>query len=71
MFVNVEMAGNVLHLSVRDNGVGFSQSELSMRRGIGIATKKERARLVGGTISIYADMAEGTTVSVEVPVNAA
>jgi len=65
------MVGNVLHLSVRDNGVGFSQSESGARRGIGIVAMKERARLVGGTVSIRADVAEGTTVSVEVPVIAA
>ena len=71
VFVDVSLVGNVLHLSVRDNGVGFSQSESSARRGIGIVAMKERARLVGGTVSIRADVAEGTTVSVEVPVNAA
>ncbi len=71
VFVDVGMVGNVLHLSVRDNGVGFSQSQSSTSRGIGIVAMKERARLVGGTVSIRADVAEGTTVSVEVPVNAA
>ena len=71
VFVDVGMVGNVLHLSVRDNGVGFSQSQSSTGRGIGIVAMKERARLVGGTVSIRADVAEGTTVSVEVPVNAA
>ena len=71
VFVDVAMIGNVLHLSVRDNGVGFSQSQPNISRGIGIVTMKERARLLGGTVSIRADVAEGTTVSVEVPVNAA
>ena len=71
VFVDVGMVGNVLHLSVRDNGVGFNLSASSANRGIGIVTMKERARLVGGRVSIRADVAEGTTVSVEVPVNAA
>ena len=70
VFVDVAMVGNVLHLSVRDNGVGFTSSA-GASRGIGIVAMKERARLVGGTVSIRADVAEGTTVSVEVPVNAA
>jgi PAS domain S-box-containing protein len=71
VFVNVGVTGNVLHLSVRDNGVGFSHAGAEVRHGIGIVTMKERARLVGGTVSIHADIAQGTTVSVEVPVNAA
>jgi PAS domain S-box-containing protein len=71
VFVDVGMVGNALHLSVRDNGIGFSQSGSGAGRGIGIVAMKERARLVGGTVSIRADVAEGTTVSVEVPVNAA
>ncbi len=71
VFVDVSLVGNVLHLSVRDNGIGFSQSGSGAGRGIGIVAMKERARLVGGTVSIRADVAEGTTVSVEVPVNAA
>ena len=71
VFVDVGLVGNVLHLSVRDNGIGFSQYGSGAGRGIGIVAMKERARLVGGTVSIRADVAEGTTVSVEVPVNAA
>jgi len=71
VFVNINMVGNVLHLSVRDNGVGFVQSAAGASHGIGIVTMKERARLVGGTVSIRTDIAEGTTVSVEVPMDAA
>lgn len=70
VFVNIGVTGDVLHMSVRDNGVGFSQSFPEVRHGIGIVTMKERARLVGGTLSIHADIAQGTTVSVEVPMNA-
>jgi PAS domain S-box-containing protein len=71
VFVNVGMVGNMVYLNVRDNGIGFNSSASSVSRGIGIVTMKERARLVGGRVSIRADIAEGTTVSVEVPVNAA
>jgi PAS domain S-box-containing protein len=71
VFVNVGMVGNMVHLNVRDNGIGFNLSASSTSRGIGIVTMNERARLVGGRVSIRADVAEGTTVSVEVPVNGA
>lgn len=70
VFVNVGVTGDMLHLSIRDNGVGFSPTGARTRLGIGIVTMKERARLVGGTVSIHADIGQGTTVSVEVPVKA-
>jgi len=69
-FVSVGMDGKMLRLNVRDKGIGFGQTA-DRRHGIGIVTMKERARLVGGTVSIQADVEQGTTVSVEVPVNAA
>ena len=67
--VKIGMTGNLLRMDVKDKGIGFRQSASGAGDGIGIVTMKERARLLGGTVSIHADIAQGTTVSIEVPVD--
>lgn len=68
VFVDVGVQGKTLQLNVTDNGIGFSAKASGSNGGIGIMTMKERARLVGGKVSIEADSDQGTRVSAEVPV---
>jgi len=63
--VAIEYRTSVLHLTVRDEGVGLKPSEAN---GIGIVAMKERAHLINGTLSIQSENGAGTEVSVEVPV---
>ncbi len=61
-----------LNLIVQDNGIGFDtqkKSELSdgANCGFGLSMMKERVVLLGGTIQIKSVSGEGTTVSVEIP----
>jgi PAS domain S-box-containing protein len=64
--VVVECRGNVLHLRIRDQGVGLSEPSES-RRGIGLVAMRERAHLINGRLSIQSQTGVGTEVSVEVP----
>lgn len=71
VFVTLEVVGNVLRLTVRDQGVGVSTDRLQAGVSIGIVGMKERAHLVNGTLSIQSQSGQGTEVSVEVPLTSA
>lgn len=58
-------------LTVKDNGRGFELpktiEELASADKLGLAGMQERARLIGGGLTLYSQIGEGTTVTVEVP----
>jgi two-component system sensor histidine kinase UhpB len=60
-----------LLLRIKDNGTGIpanmSCGAPNGRTGVGLASMRERAALLGGTFGIESD-AEGTTVSVSIPI---
>jgi signal transduction histidine kinase len=62
--------GNVV-LEVEDDGVGFDVAGLTesadQRRGLGILGMRERASLLGGTLQITSEPANGTRVKATVP----
>jgi two-component system sensor histidine kinase UhpB len=57
-----------IHLEIRDWGVGFHADESNGKAGIGLASMKERARLVNGTLDIKSAPGQGAVVIVDVPV---
>jgi signal transduction histidine kinase len=59
--------GRTLILTIRDNGRGITRGELSSVESIGLQGKTERARLLGGRLSIAGVPGRGTTVTVHVP----
>jgi signal transduction histidine kinase len=56
-----------VHLEIRDFGQGFDPLQVSKSEGLGLASMKERTRLVRGTISIDSAPGKGVTISVQVP----
>lgn len=56
-----------VYLDVRDFGQGFEPQNASCRGGLGLASMRERARLVRGTISIESAPGVGATIAVRVP----
>jgi len=67
--VNVRLAeesGN-LTLEVHDNGVGIDEEELSAGKSLGILGMRERARLLGGELTIRGVPDGGTTIRVRIP----
>ncbi len=55
-------------LRVRDDGPGFDLEALPRtRRGIGLATMRERAHEIGARLDIRGRVGDGTTISVSVP----
>ena len=65
--VSVELteAGETVTLSVTDDGQGFDTAEIST--GFGLVGMRDRAVLVGGTVSIESAPGSGTTVRAEIP----
>ena len=61
--VDLETRGDVLHLSVRDDGIGGAD----LARGSGLIGLTDRVEAVGGTIAIASPIGEGTTLVVELP----
>ncbi len=64
--VNISLLGknNTIHLSIKDNGRGFDPAEAKGEVGLGLASMKERAYLVGGIFSIQSRPGKGTVIDV-------
>ncbi|HEX6459057.1 MAG TPA: sensor histidine kinase [Thermoleophilaceae bacterium] len=65
--VEVDLSGRDggIDLCVRDNGCGFDTT--LPPSGLGLNGMAERARLVGGELSVYSSAGRGTTVTLHVP----
>jgi two-component system, NarL family, sensor histidine kinase UhpB len=64
----MHVRGRVLTLTIRDNGRGITKAEMSSVESIGLLGMTERARLLGGQVTITGVPGRGTTVTVLVPV---
>jgi signal transduction histidine kinase len=58
-----------LHLSVADNGVGFTPAPAvnTRERGYGMRNMRHRAAALGGTLDFFSGPGEGTRISLRVP----
>jgi signal transduction histidine kinase len=57
-----------LVVTVADDGIGFDPAAPGVRsRRLGLTSMEERARALGGTLSVVSRPGEGTTVTLEVP----
>ncbi len=60
--------GGDLKLTIKDNGTGFKPlSREEKLRSLGLATMRERAELLGGTLNIESEPGKGTKVELFVP----
>ncbi|HUB39738.1 MAG TPA: GAF domain-containing sensor histidine kinase [Streptosporangiaceae bacterium] len=64
--VGAEVAGDVLHLRVRDDGDGGADPA----RGSGLMGLKDRVEALGGTIAIYSPAGAGTHLVANLPIAA-
>jgi PAS domain S-box-containing protein len=56
-----------LRLTVNDDGAGFNPEDLGRPRSLGLASMRERVRLVNGTLDIASAPDRGTTIVAWVP----
>lgn len=66
--VAIDHEGRALALSVVDDGRGFDMAKARRRGGLGLVSLEERARLVGGRVTIASQPHHGTAVRIVVPV---
>lgn len=62
--------GSMWTLTIRDNGRGITRAELASVESIGLLGMAERARLLGGRVTITGAPGRGTTVTATVPASA-
>jgi len=65
--VTLRQMDDGLLLAVRDDGVGFDPASPGRGRSLGLASMRERARLVNGTLDIESAPGRGTSVIAWVP----
>jgi PAS domain S-box-containing protein len=68
--VSLKGAGDEIHLSVHDFGVGFDPEKAMTGGGLGLTSMKERLILVGGQLCIESQRRLGTTILARVPLRA-
>jgi PAS domain S-box-containing protein len=66
--VQLRGTGDAVHLTIRDEGVGFDVDAANQGQGLGLTSMKERLKLVGGELSIESQSTRGTTVLARAPV---
>src|SRR5258705_2338048 len=64
-------APGMIHLVVKDEGLGFDVEAAKQSQGLGLVSMEERLKLVRGVISIQSQPKGGTTIHARIPVNAA
>jgi signal transduction histidine kinase len=68
--VRLHGADHTLKVEVTDDGIGFDPTDPELRsHHLGLTSMEERAREIGGTLTLSARPGSGTVVSLEVPVN--
>lgn len=74
VLVELSIQAMVLHLTIRDDGVGFDVGAALQRAAsggsLGLVSMQERAVLVGGMIAFDSAMDRGTTIDVRLPLEA-
>jgi two-component system sensor histidine kinase UhpB len=69
--VTVLRSSDGLELTIADRGRGFEPVATVARSGLGLLSIQERARLVGGTLTVTSARGRGTKLHVRIPITAA
>jgi PAS domain S-box-containing protein len=66
---SVSLNGHIdsISLIVEDSGAGFDPQEAIRGRGLGLTSMNERLKVVGGHLSIYSQVGDGTTIHAVAP----
>jgi PAS domain S-box-containing protein len=64
--VTVREMDQTVRVMIEDKGIGFEMA--TQARGVGLFSMDERARAVGGELTIFSSLGEGTKIILEVPV---
>ena len=57
-----------LHIEIHDNGMGFDpQNAVGQSGHYGLLGMRERARILGGSLTIESNSSQGTTLKLDLP----
>ncbi|TDB88384.1 sensor histidine kinase [Actinomadura sp. 7K534] len=65
--VRVDIAPHEMRIYVDDDGVGFDPDQATASAGVGLSTMRERAELIGGTITVSSTPGQGAHVELSIP----
>ncbi len=65
--LSLERDVGMLHLDVRDDGVGFDTAVVGGGDGLGLTSMRERAQMLGGTLDVRSAPGRGTHLQVNLP----
>jgi two-component system sensor histidine kinase DegS len=70
--VNVNLEGEVIGVSVEDDGKGFdvdsALASARQRKTLGITAMQEQVEMLGGQVNFESDIGRGTKVELEIPI---
>jgi signal transduction histidine kinase len=66
-YVTLRARNRAVELQIEDDGVGFEDGSARSSAGLGLTSMVERARLVGGTVSVESSPGSGTRISLHIP----
>lgn len=66
--INLKVEDNVLLLTVKDNGKGFSTTASQKKGSLGLLGMNERAIMIGAMLSLRSFPGKGTEIKVKLPV---
>lgn len=64
---SLEKVGKGVRLTIRDNGRGISEEEISRTKSLGLVGMRERALLFGWELTIRGKPGKGSTVTLKIP----
>jgi signal transduction histidine kinase len=67
--VDMTFSAAMLTLKVQDFGCGLPATKKPSQRGLGLIAMRERAELLGGRVDIQSEPGEGTTLTLEIPLD--
>ena len=63
--------GDQAQITIADDGRGFDGTNRAEKdKGLGLVSIAERARIIGGTVSVVSGPQQGTRVQATIPINA-
>jgi two-component system CheB/CheR fusion protein len=65
--VELAVADHSLRLAIQDDGIGFDTQAVAGKGGIGMISMGERARMLGGKLSVESSPGRGARIGVQVP----
>ena len=67
IYVSLKHRGRKMYLQVQDDGVGFNPKQSLTLEHVGLLAMKDRAKMLGGTITFHSAPGKGTRVEVVCP----